>query len=816
MSELTPKSTSHIFSKIKSMLDNLIYSYRLLSWRFLNRYRFLLQVLIKLSDSIRRAVILIIALVTAYTVIQLVDLHSLKPEALSTYFISAGAMAGGIIAIVFTLSIFAQQGAADLYSSQYFEVYTYDWKEKFIYLAIIIITIFFFGAGIWLNSNPELANPGKVVLIYSSLFAAGLIFTLIDWQYKNVRAKINPLNALSFLENEAICFLRRLHKDGVRIAKIIQSKNKDISEQLALASTYNSYLQPHLSILDRQIENLFEISMKLSNRQEIMTTNRGITAAHNIIRTYFDFRKTSSLALPSQVSIFAIESDSGGFLAKSLERLNKVGESFIKERKIENAVHIIDIYRSLAIKSREIGFINKEYENPIFSQIQGYLDFYILFAIREKDQEVVLQGARTFRQLALVAVEKKLQTSLTGLQDNLLNIALFGITEKKTFIIDECYVAWLAIMEGIFYYQFFGADHQISKTLKNITTITTVMQASISTGFLAEDFSTSTSLCKPYDEMMAVIGRIVDTYFKKLTTEDAKRFYRAHLIDLFENLYRVLRDLSEKSKTCDTVLADSIGRLIFDLNSLIVKLLEEGEFDDYRRDLEQRLEWNIYLPYWFVHHSKQFKASHAFNVLTEPIIKTAILLFENQGSGDVIIDCVKAMYSIVKQALEKISKGHGYDEPRLMVRLSYLGILALKYNKQDILTEIGIRIYEFERLYEKKYFSNLPPGIDLNKVSPRKDQLFLEIFNWRDDFDRDKYDQFRFRDNSSDLIIDLIDEVDIDRFMFEVWGQFPGDSPIKQEIEERLLETSRNHQIKRLIEVMQRALSVKKQNLNLV
>lgn len=802
--------------KIKSLFDFLNYDYRLTLWHFINRYRRFKRKLRKCSEIIRRGLILIICFLITSVILHFIEPTYLNADIFANYFISIGAMMGGVIAIVFTLSIFAIQNAANLYSSQYFEVYTHDWREKLTYSVIVTITVIFFGLGIWLNHNQiNLTHIIQLILIYISIFGIGIIFVLVDWQYENVRRKVNPLVALTFLEREMEKYLNNLHKDAKRIAKIIKSKYKDASEELALASTYYNYLQPHLLSFHRPIENLFEITLRLSTRQEVKAVNRGISVIHNILCKYLELRKDSSLIFPSRVFL-ALESDSHRFLTTILENLNKIGELFIREYKNENAVFLVDVYKSLLIHSKDVKFIGRANENPIFDQIKGYFSFYVEFAIRQKEQEVIFQASKVFGDLALIAIEKSLNTSLFGIQDDLYKVALFGIMEKKSFIVDECYNSWLRILKGVFQYKFFVAEHQISKALENIEKTTTLMHASISSGYLPDDFITSMSLGKPYNELITLVSDIVNSYFG-LENDQDKRFYRSNLIVLSKEINRKLRSLSEKIGDCDSTLINSIGRLIFQLNFLIIKLLEEEDFNTHREELGKELVWNIYLPTWFVSHSKSFRDSLAFKVLTDSIAKTGLMLFEIDDSDDLIVDCIKALYSITKQGLEKIKEGYGFSEPRLMIKVYYLGILGLKHNKQNILTEAGIRIYEFEELYKKKYLSDLklPKGVDPDKVFglPNKNQLFLEVLNWRNDFIQEKYNRYRLMDDAKEMMFDLIDEVDIDRFMFEVWGSFPSGSPIEQEVENKMRKKEKTAKMKSLIAILKN-ISIKKKNLN--
>lgn len=97
---------------------------------------------------------------------------------------------------------------------------------------------------------------------------------------------------------------------------------------------------------------------------------RGFTAVHNIIAKFFEARKTSSMALPSNDAFLAMESDSQGFLTSNFERINNAAEKFIREGKDGNAAYIIDIYGSLAKKAKEIEFVGgRVIENPTFDHV---------------------------------------------------------------------------------------------------------------------------------------------------------------------------------------------------------------------------------------------------------------------------------------------------------------------------------------------------------------------------------------------------------------------------------------------------------------
>ena len=727
------------------------------------------------SEHILRTLILLGSFFVGLVIVWLLDVTALNVKDVSGAFLTVGAMIGGVLAIVFSLSLFGEQNAANLHLSRHFEIYVHGWKEKFIYVVIVIITILFLATGIWFSGNPPHITP-TLKFIAIVLFPLGVVFVfvLVDWKYEIIRTRTNPVNAIRLLERKVIDHLGKIHKDAKKRVKIIRAANREVSEERALASAYSNYMQPYLSIVDSRIELLLELSAKLSNRNEILTTNRALTAVHNVLAKYLELRKGSSLALLSPVVPLAVTSDSEKFIASSLERLNQVGEDFIKGGKTENARYLVNVYQLLATKSKDIKFINQDYENPIFAQITGNLHIYIRFAISQKEQEVVFRAAQVYTDLALIALEKKLSTPLFGIQQQLYQIGEFGVAEKLTFIVDECHRGWLQILSGIFQYKFFHeaevqmmeAEVQIMAALKHVENLTLLMRHAVSSGYMNRNFITSLSEAKPYGELMEVIKGITHAYFDELGEERIKTSYRSCMMTLFDEIYNSLRNLSEQIKDCDSILVGNIGKLISYLNSLMIKLLKQDDFPDrqIQAKLEGALSRNIHLPMWFIHYSESLEDSDPFRTLNESIAKIGVLLFK-EGYYNLVLSCVKAIHTIAKEALNKIQTSYySYAEPRLMLRTCYLGVLALKHNQQGILVGVKESVVDFKRLYAEKYSSNLS-----NQISPEEHPLYLECAKWRKEIAGGlNLDSLMYDETTTMMREWGVDCEDVDRFMNEM------------------------------------------------
>jgi hypothetical protein len=781
------KAQSVSSNKIYSIINRFNFYFYLKTFLFTKQ----LSVLLKRLWFVKRILLLALLPFVTYEITGFlnIDLGNIKEDNLASFFLAIGALTGGSLAIVFSLGMFAQQNASDLYSSRFFEDYIHDLREKLTYICIVIFTIFFLLCGLIFNNKSDISHTIKGVCIYLSLFLIGLIFFLIHWLHKNVRAKANPMTALDFLERKSLHDLNKFNRDTQKIAKIFLINNKANFDQMASLAVFDKFLGPYIIEFNRQIENLFEIARKLSDKQEIMATNKAIYVGHIIFLKYIEDRKNSLADKAPSSSLISIEDDMHQLLITSLEHLKNVGEYFVCDKKESNALYIIDIYVLLAQETKNVVYSDGVFTKSVFEQIIGYYSAYLKLATREKSQEVMFEGTKALGKFALIAVEIGDKTSLSIIQGNIVEIALDFIIDKKVYFVDKCNSALVEILRSIFYYQFYDAKHDINETLKNITTITNWLYSSIKSGYVSNDIVTNMHMGKPYNQLRFLIANVIEICFTANEQKNLK-YYRETTLILFKEIGIILRELSENIKSCEGMLFTNIGQLLNYIIEQIMVLKDSEEFKNEGKELENLLARYIHLPGWFLHHSPQITNINSFESMFEVPAKTGIKLIEKNGNFELIEACVDSIYSMVNLLLEKLVKSYGYDEPRLMMRLVYIGILAQKNGNKKLLTKIELCIYEFEGKYSDKYISNNKSYARGNrpiKLGAFNGNKLLEIaFSWRSDYYRNKHDYHRLMRDSDDLIFNLINDSDIDRFLWAVWGKVLKDSPIRTEIDDEI------------------------------
>ncbi len=792
-----------IFTKCRELKKKMRHKCHLYCWIFrIKVFRRGKGSLSRHFGSLRRVTLILLTVAIGYMVLRFSG-ASHTSSILSNYLVTAGSMIGGTIAIVFTISIFLLQNAANLYSSQYLDVYVHDWKEKFTYFILILISIMLLGMGLYVGSLSDITEVIASNIIISSLLLISTVFVLIDWQYKNVREKINPSIAIQFLEKKGKKFLEQLEADANKLSVIYQTGNEGLSEHMALAAAYNTALIPFINNFDRQLENIVQIATRLADKQEIQTTRGAFTSFYRLISGFLELRKSSSIILPVPTAILAIKSDSRSFLVRNYERLNKAGEKFIGEGKEEYASYLIQVYRGLAAKAADVDFVGRPDENPILECLESYLGLFIEYAERAKNIELSYQGTIALGEIANLAIQKGYNTIIYGVQKRIFERATFALSstdERNTVIVGQCIDNFFNIISASFLNDKLYRRHVFDDSLKSISKIAVYLSTLIASGYIKNDISTRLLLGKSFDhEFHSVVGNIINGY-NDIEEEKEKQSYRSSIVALFDGISSSLRNISEKVKQCDGTLADSIGRLLTFLNDTIIRVQSWDDFEQEKEDLMECLYRNIHLPGLFVYHAESFDgSSNPFRSLNESVAKAGILAADYLNNRELAKKCALALCNIATATLKKSTKRHGYDSPRVLIKACYIAILAQKNGWHDIVDEIVLKIYDFEYMYFEKYFTNLPPTIDPHNHRviglPSPDQLLSELVGWSSDFVSERYNRPPFHEDAKSLMYTRVNRIDIDRFTLRVWRAFSTPSPLEEVLEKESYQ-------KRLIKIL--------------
>lgn len=124
----------------------------------------------------------------------------------STLFVTIGASVLGVLAITFSLSLFAIQQAADKHTPTVLASFLKDKTNNLIFWSIGIIAIFFFLFAVF-----PLKEFIFIEVISTFSFIIFVLF-LLKKQYAHITKLVNPMHQIIFRHNEAIEELSKIDK----------------------------------------------------------------------------------------------------------------------------------------------------------------------------------------------------------------------------------------------------------------------------------------------------------------------------------------------------------------------------------------------------------------------------------------------------------------------------------------------------------------------------------------------------------------------------------------------------------------------------
>jgi hypothetical protein len=549
---------------------------------------------------------------------------------LTNYLVATGVMIGGTTAIVFSISLFLLQGVSDMYSSRHLEDYVNPWRGQLIFPTIIAITLAFFASGLYVASLTTTTMSISLAssIVAASLFLIGVAFALIDRQYEVVRRKVSPASMIDFLRTKAQRHLSRTQQDAARIAAILRAPIDAVTHEEALAVAYNRALGPYVADLGKQTEQLVDVALRLAERQEVEMARRALVAGGEIVAAYLQARRTSSLAFPSAVALLAIESDLHPFLSARFEQLNRAGLTFLRAGKSDLAAEVVEVYHAVANAAKDITPLGLERENPVLEWTMLSLNTYMRDSLSTRDIEVVFQGVSVLAEIGVNSSDAGLDTQVLAVQERLEEFGRISLGFETTVVFNSAISGLINILAATFHSRLVNREFAVARSLQGIGATIATLTALVASGVLIKnDFATSEALTSGYTQLHAVLDVVVGRY-EKLTTDDEKRTYRRDLVMLSQQLRRHFREMT-KHVTADSLVAESVGRLLFHVNETILALLAIPDFGDVEAELRGAVQSLCHGPCWFLHATASFDAdAFALRSLVEAVAKTGILAWK--------------------------------------------------------------------------------------------------------------------------------------------------------------------------------------------
>lgn len=591
---------------------------------------------------------------------------------------------GASIAIIFSLSTFILQSTADLFSTQYLNKFIKDKKEKLFLWLLVVLTV----SSIL---TPIFIKDFALEILVTILFAA---FYSIYVLYKELRKRINPETTLTRIRNDALEHLEKVNKELKRQA-YIQNKifeYKEENKDLSLAIQYKSNSNWNAVALEN-IKYLYEIGLRLLSKNEINSFNLTLRYIHDIYLKHLSLRNGHLIRMPA--GFWGTYSfDDEGFTTRVLEYLESMGNRIIQEKRKENIYFLLSIYENLLNNSLAIKFADKNIgaqgENPLLTLILAYYIGLVEKLAASKENDWVWESIKSI---------SKVSNSLLG---NNYNYFVYSqINQAINKIIPACLSgsqeAFLKEILNIYFNQIkigwnkYENDEIFWKDLfKELKKVSLVLSL---TG------SINLSLSELYINFHAWLVAVINSIFE-ITDTDKQKETLDNFIGLLERWSDFLLDFAR-----DTGLENKqMGLPIIQSIENNVRILY-GIQSKFKIDLSKLYRTQFNTLSWYFEKTDKVDNSFLFNLeqIQELLLKE---IRDNLSEKVFDIENTLGLYiRLVQQHLEKVSLGYGYNHPRVIEKLIYLGLILHKYKKNvDSIVNLIDELNTKYLVLNKEYF----------------------------------------------------------------------------------------------------------------
>lgn len=628
---------------------------------------------------------------------------------------TVGGIIGASIAILFMISTFALQSTQGILPGQYLNKLIEDPKEKVYFWFLVFLTIYALFIPLIFASN---------IILEMEIIILVLAFYFIYDLYRELRRRINPEWILTRIRNDAIKNLVKMNNILQRQAqiqvKIFEYKEKEKKSLLDVQyKLHNSWKS---EILDN-VKYLYEIGLELLDKNGINTFNLTLKYICDIYLEHLKLRNGQFIRV-SAGFFGAVAFDDEGFTTDILEYLQSMQNKIVKEKRKENIYYMLHIYEWIIANSLNITYADKDKSffkgNPLLDIIFAYYMGFVNQLIDSKENDWIWESIKSISKLSNMVTEKTddllILEKVNHIKTKLSNICF--LENKDIFLkeivnsyFNQINIAWSKYEDN----EIFWGD--LFNELKDKLKLLILLD---SKGFFISEI---------FMQFHGGLGNIL-LYLDKLQEKDRQIFSNKFLKFLkrwSDFLLDIAREMGLENKHIGFSIVSSVNNNLNFIYGL------ETSFEV--SSLESVYNTQFHILSWYFKQIESVESSHLPNL--ERVLE--ILLKEvrdNLKKTIFSIDEPVGLYiKLIERHFKKTILGHGYNHPRIIVKLVYLGLLLNKYEKNDQGNIIISKIVKLNKKYlklNKTFFEK--KKVTPNLMGPSKKQLCKEINDLKEAF----------------------------------------------------------------------------------
>ncbi len=551
-----------------------------------------------------------------------------------------------------------------------------------------------------------------------------IAFYLIYTPYKGSRKRIDPETTLTKIKTDAVKRLKKINKELKKHAHIqnkifeYEKENKDFS----LDVQYKTNPNWHLLVLEN-VKYLFEIGLRLLAKNEINSFNLTLKYIHDIYLKHLDLRNGHFIRMPASFwGTYTLDDE--GFTARILEYLQSISDRIIQEKRKENIYFLLKIYESILNYSLNIKYADKNLgaykDNPLLNLVLAYYIGFIEKLLKSKENDWIWESIKSVSNVSNIILQKTDNYFVCSQINQIISkISISCLAENQeasskelvNIYFNQIRIAWNKYEHNdIFWKDLF------KELKKNVLLLSVTSNLSLSVSDLFINFHTW---------QVNVVNWIFGLKEEKEQKDNLDKFIK--LLERWGDfLLDFARDVGLENKQVGLPIIQSLDnnlRIVYEIKSKFKEI-----------DLDKIYKTQFYTLSWYFQKTDKVDESFLFNL--EQVLE--ILLREIRDNfKDKIFDVghLADLYvRLIERHFEKATLGYGYNHPRIIEKLVYLGLLLHKYKKTDQETNIIAKIDDLNKKYLEfnKEFFKLKQKKE-NLIGPDEFQLCKEIHDLEND-----------------------------------------------------------------------------------
>ena len=429
------------------------------------------------------------------------------------------------------------------------------------------------------------------------------------------------------------------------------------------------------------------------------------------------------IRMPASIwGVYSFEDE--GVTIKILEYFESTSNRLIQEKRKENIYYLLSIYENILKNSLFIKYADKNIgaqgENPLLTLILAYYVGLIEKLANSKENDWIWESIKSISNVSntiLMNTDNYFVQSQINQTISKISLACFN-EKQETFLkeilniyFNQIKIAW----DKYEHNRVFWKD--LFKEFKK-----SILMLSISSNL---NLSTS-ELFMGFHQWQGLVAN----HIFGLTDNKKKKEYIDKFILLTEKwsdfLLDFARDMGLENKSTGLPIIQSID------NNLRIIYVIRNNFNDI--DLKNLYRTQLSTLSWYFEKTDKVDSNFLFNM--EEVLQ--IILREIRDNLDENIfdvdHSIDLYIRLVQQHFEKVSVGYGYNHPRVIEKLIYVGLLLHKHRQTKKVNNIIKLIDELNKKYlelNKEYFEL--KNKNKNLMGPDEFQLCFEIHNLEND-----------------------------------------------------------------------------------